>query len=60
MCNKIGIIERGELLVNARVDDVMKQVRRQVLLWIGVAAGIDRAAELLEIHPSVEKVEAAR
>ena len=25
ICNKIGIIERGELLVNADVDDVMKQ-----------------------------------
>src|SRR4051812_29226841 len=60
MCNKIGIIERGELLVNARVDDVMKQVRRQVLLWIGVAgiAGeLDRAARLLEGHPGVDKVE---
>ncbi len=41
MCNKIGIIERGELLVNARVDDVMKQVRRQVILvdWRGWRAG---------------------
>jgi ABC-2 type transport system ATP-binding protein len=57
MCNKIGIIERGELLVNARVDDVMKQVRRQVLLWIGVAEGIEHAARLLEIYPSVDKVE---
>jgi ABC-2 type transport system ATP-binding protein len=57
MCNKIGIIERGELLVNARVDDVMKQVRRQVLLWIGVAGGLDRASALLAGHPGVEKVE---
>jgi ABC-2 type transport system ATP-binding protein len=57
MCNKIGIIERGELLVNARVDDVMKQVRRQVLLWIGVAGELDRASALLAGHPGVEKVE---
>ena len=27
ICNKIGIIERGELIVNADVADVMKQVR---------------------------------
>jgi len=57
MCNKIGIIERGELLVDARVDDVMKQVRRQVLLWVGVSADMDRAAKLLSDHPTVEKVD---
>jgi ABC-2 type transport system ATP-binding protein len=57
MCNKIGIIERGELLVNARVDDVMKQVRRQVLLWIGVADELGRASALLAGHPGVDKVE---
>ena len=27
ICNKIGIIERGELIVNADVADVMRQVR---------------------------------
>jgi ABC-2 type transport system ATP-binding protein len=57
MCNKIGIIERGELLVNARVDDVMKQVRRQVLLWVGVAGELDRASALLSAHPGVDNVE---
>jgi len=57
MCNKIGIIERGELLVNARVDDVMKQVRRQVLLWVGVAGDFDRASALLAAHPGVDNVE---
>jgi ABC-2 type transport system ATP-binding protein len=60
MCNRIGIIERGELLVNARVDDVMKQVRRQVLLWIGVAVidgELDRAVQLLSDHPGVDKIE---
>ncbi len=57
MCNKIGIIERGELLVNARVDDVMKQVRRQVILWIGVAGELERAAKLLAEQASVDSVE---
>ena len=37
ICNKIGIIEQGELLVNGDVDDVMKQVRRQTILNIAVA-----------------------
>ena len=30
ICNKIGIIERGELLVNGEVTEVMKRVRTAV------------------------------
>ena len=48
ICNKIGIIERGELIVNADVADVMKQVRPQTMLNIGVAGDRDAAAKLLE------------
>jgi ABC-2 type transport system ATP-binding protein len=57
ICNKIGIIERGELLVNADVEQVMKQVRRQTILNISVLNETERAARLLESHASVEKVE---
>jgi ABC-2 type transport system ATP-binding protein len=58
ICNKIGIIERGELIVNATVADVMKQVRRQTVLNIGVAGDRDAAARLLEGHNLVDRVEA--
>ncbi|MDO4585970.1 MAG: ABC transporter ATP-binding protein [Planctomycetia bacterium] len=37
ICNKVGIIERGELLVNAEVNDVMKKVRDQPVLLIELA-----------------------
>ena len=57
ICNKIGIIERGELLVNADVEAVMKQVRRQTILNITVLENQDKAAKLLDDHASVEKVE---
>jgi ABC-2 type transport system ATP-binding protein len=57
ICNKIGIIERGELLVNADVEAVMKQVRRQTMLNVGVVENRDGAAKLLSDHPDVEKVE---
>jgi ABC-2 type transport system ATP-binding protein len=66
ICNKIGIIERGELLVNADVAQVMKQVRRQTLLNIKVFAngntgtgahGNQEAAKLLESQPIVERIE---
>jgi len=57
ICNKIGIIERGELLVNAEVEQVMKQVRRQTILNVGVVENRDGAARLLDDHSDVEKVE---
>jgi len=57
VCNKVGIIERGELLVCANVSDVMKQVRQRTLLHIGVTDAIDEAARLLEEHDLVESIE---
>jgi len=57
ICNKIGIIERGELIVNADVADVMKQVRQQTILKINVANDREGAARLLEADPIVEQVE---
>jgi ABC-2 type transport system ATP-binding protein len=37
VCNKVGIIERGELLVDANVQDVMRRVRDQIALLIELA-----------------------
>jgi ABC-2 type transport system ATP-binding protein len=56
ICNKIGIIERGELLVNAEVSEVMRRVRRQTILKIGLAGDIDAAARLLEQQDIVASV----
>ncbi len=57
ICNKIGIIERGEWKVNASVEQVMKQVRRQTTLNIAVAEKTDAAAKLLSNQPDVDRVE---
>jgi ABC-2 type transport system ATP-binding protein len=57
ICNKIGIIERGELIVNMDVAELMSRVRRQTILNVGVVGDGNGAARLLENHPSVEKVE---
>jgi ABC-2 type transport system ATP-binding protein len=57
VCNKIGIIERGELIVNAAVSDVMRQVRRRTTLCVGVAGDRKAAARLLEDHELVDGVE---
>jgi ABC-2 type transport system ATP-binding protein len=57
ICNKIGIIERGELLVNGAVVDVMKRVRDHTVLHIHTDDRDDEAAKLLERQPSVSQVE---
>ncbi len=57
ICNKIGIIERGELVVNTSVADVMRQVRRQTLLCIRVHDNLEGAAKLLDQHALVDRVE---
>ena len=58
ICNKVGIIERGELHYNDTVDELMKLVRQQTVLRIGIAGDNDPAAALIEQASYVEKVEA--
>jgi len=56
ICNKIGIIERGELIVNANVEEVMRQVRVQMVLNVDVRGDREAAARLLEGHKIVELI----
>jgi len=57
ICNKVGIIERGELLVCADVDEIMRKVRQRTLLLVAVVGDQEPAARLLEQSPLVEQVE---
>ena len=57
ICNKIGIIEQGVLLVNGAVVDVMKQVRTDIVLNISVSDRATDAANMLESQPEVESVQ---
>ena len=57
ICNKVGIIERGELLVCAEVSEVMRKVRNRTLLNIRVAEKTEAAAKLLEANPLVDLVD---
>jgi ABC-2 type transport system ATP-binding protein len=59
MCNKIGIIERGELLVNEDVETLIKKVREQIVLRIAVAGSLDDAAKLIGQHTIVDRIEMA-
>lgn len=57
ICNKIGIIEHGELLVDGQVAEVMKRVQTTTVLRIGVIDNTEGAAELLRQQPAVESVD---
>ncbi len=57
ICNKIGMIEKGVLIVNTAVADVLKLVRQQTVLHVGVVGDQLAAAKLLEQHPLVARVE---
>ncbi len=57
ICNKIGIIERGELLFDGDVRDAMDRVQPHVVLNIAVADRRDDALKLLESEPTISKIE---
>jgi ABC-2 type transport system ATP-binding protein len=57
ICNKVGIIERGELIRSAKVADLMKEIRQRTVLVVGVQGAPEPAARLLEQSPLVEKIE---
>jgi ABC-2 type transport system ATP-binding protein len=56
MCNKVGIIDRGVMSVNATVADVMKQVRERIVLFVQVTGDLDAAGKLLQQSDLVEGV----
>ena len=57
ICNKVGMLEKGELKVCASVADIMKQVRQRTLLNVRVVGDPEAAAKLLEGDDRVERVE---
>lgn len=57
ICNKIGIIERGELLVHGAVTEVMKRVRNHVVLHISTGDRNGEAFSILKGHPNIDQVE---
>jgi ABC-2 type transport system ATP-binding protein len=56
VCNKVGIIERGELVFNDTVEELLKKVRPHTVLNISVAGDRHLAAQLLQDHKIVDHV----
>jgi ABC-2 type transport system ATP-binding protein len=58
ICNKIGIIERGQLIFNGDVESAIKKVRTNTVFDVAVANGLNKMAkEQLENHIDVMRVE---
>ena len=56
VCTKVGIIEKGVMYANGRVDEVMQQVRQAIILHVCVTAESERAAKLVEQHSDVASI----
>ena len=58
ICNKIGIIERGQLIFDGDVKTAIRQVQQHTVLQVAVdPPSTGRARDLLEVHADVLKVE---
>ncbi len=57
ICNKIGIIERGELIVNEKVSEVMQRIRSAPVLKISVRGDKDGARRSIESESIIDHIE---
>ncbi len=58
ICNKIGIIERGQLLFNGDVESAIRQVRQHRVFCVAVANNLNEMAkDQIATHPDVLSVE---
>ena len=58
LCNKVGIIERGELLYSGAIEDIVRRARTGTVLHVGVAHNAQLAAALLSQDPNIINVSA--
>ena len=56
LCNKIGIIEQGELIYSGPVSDIIRRAKAGTVLQVGVSSGQEQAAALLSQDPNVSEV----
>ncbi|MCP4508318.1 MAG: ATP-binding cassette domain-containing protein, partial [Fuerstiella sp.] len=56
VCTRVGMIEKGNLIIDGNVAEVMKQARQRIVLNIRVKARTEDAAKLLEQCDSVERI----
>lgn len=62
ICNKVGIINRGEMSFNSSITDLMKMVRPQIILAIELSEAdrLESAASKLGSHKLVSEVQRSK
>lgn len=56
VCTRVGMIEKGNLIIDGNVAEVMKQARQRIVLHVRVKEKSDAAAKLLQQTDTVESV----
>lgn len=56
MCNKVGIIEQGQLLYSGPVTDIVRKARTGTILHVAVHKSMEQAAAMLSQDEHVESV----
>ena len=56
MCTSIGIIEKGEMVINGTVDDIMSALKTSNPLVIKILKSQDTALRILKENPKVENI----
>lgn len=56
-CNKLGIIERGKMIVTGTIDDLMLRARAHPIICVKVSGDSTPAAALLRADEHVERVD---
>ena len=60
VCTRVGMIEKGNLIVDGYVEEVMRKARQRILLHIQVSGEIEQAAALIEQHEQVASIDIRR
>src|SRR5678815_4423141 len=56
-CNKLGIIERGKLIIHGTIDELMARARAHTVISVQVVDNSDVATTVLKSDPRVDRVE---
>ncbi|MAT15249.1 MAG: multidrug ABC transporter ATP-binding protein [Planctomyces sp.] len=60
VCTRVGMIEKGNLIVDGYVNEVMKKAREATLLYIRVTENHEDAARLIEQLDIVDRIDMVR
>ena len=56
MCTSIGVMEKGNLIANGKVEEITKQSRQANPLTIQILENKDQAIQILRQTPQVQKL----